>query len=250
MGLERLNLWLVRSRPLSPVAVYPLLTMLTTLLFDLDGTLANTDPVHYQVWQDLLKDYGIMIDPPFYRRYFSGRRNPEIIVDVLPHLSPAEGEALGDRKEAEFRRRVNELPSMPGLWELLRWMDEQQLKRAIVTNAPRENADFMITALQVGTVFPVVVLGDELERGKPDPLPYQAALAQLNSSPDEAVVFEDSSSGIRAAVAAQIPTVGIASTHTVDELYDLGATLVVADFTDPALWQFLQQRQRQPIPHR
>jgi HAD superfamily hydrolase (TIGR01509 family) len=216
--------------------------MLKALLFDLDGTLANTDPIHFQVWRDLLREYGLEIDPDFYRANFSGRRNQEIVKDLLPQLSEQAGEELSIRKEAEFRDRAEtSLAPTAGLLDLLKWMDEHGLQRAVVTNAPVENAEFMLRVLHLNEVFATVILGDELPVGKPDPLPYQMALEQLGIRADEAIVFEDSTSGILSAVRASIPTVGVASTHSHEELYELGCILVIDDFCNPHLQELLDR---------
>lgn len=225
--------------------------MLKALLFDLDGTLTNTDRLHYRTWRDVLRDYDLHIDETFYQANFSGRLNQQIVADLLPHLSVAAGKALSDRKEAEFRARANLLEPLPGLMDLLAWLGQQGLPQGIVTNAPRANAEFMLQALDLQHQFAPVVLAEELPRGKPDPLPYQTGLHLLGVEADQALVFEDSPSGIRSAVAAGITTVGIASTHPPQSLYELGSTLVIADFTDPRLHNLLQERliYEQPGPY-
>lgn len=216
--------------------------MLKALLFDLDGTLADTDPIHLQTWRDLLLNYGLTIDSAFYRAKFSGRRNQEIVKDLLPQLSEQEGEQLSQQKEADFRDRAAALLTpTPGLPKILAWTETQNLKRAVVTNAPVENVQFMLRVLKLEAVLPIVILGDALPKGKPDPLPYQIALQQLEVEASETIAFEDSTSGLRSAIDAGIPTVGVASTHTPDELYAIGATLVIQDFTDPRLWEWLER---------
>ena len=216
--------------------------MLQALLFDLDGTLADTDPIHFQTWRDLLRPYGLEVDRSFYQQHFSGRLNAAIVADLLPHLSAATGQQLSLEKEAEFRRRAaGELQPMPGLLNLMHWAEVQDLRQAVVTNAPVENARFMLEVLHLQERFSTIVLGEELPRGKPDPLPYQVALQRLNLPTQAAIAFEDSPSGIRSAVAAGILTVGIASTHEPQILLAAGAALVCADFTDPALTALLQQ---------
>lgn len=217
--------------------------MLKALLFDLDGTLADTDPVHFQTWQALMLNYGLQIDPAFYRAKFSGRRNQEIVKELLPQLSEAEGEQLSWQKEADFRVQAESLLTpMPGLAEILAWAAAQNLKRAVVTNAPVENAQFMLRVLKLEAELPIVILGDELPKGKPDPLPYTIALQRAGVTAAEAIAFEDSPSGLRSAIAAGIATVGVASTHEPDELYALGATLVIKDFLDARLWDWLRHQ--------
>jgi HAD superfamily hydrolase (TIGR01509 family) len=217
--------------------------MLKALLFDLDGTLANTDPIHFQTWKDLLQGYGLEIGLEFYQANFSGRRNQEIISDLLPQLSTEVSNQLSLQKEADFRVRAETLLTpTEGLLDVLEWMDRHHLKRAIVTNAPAENAAFMLRVLNLKEVFATVILGDELPVGKPDPLPYKIALNQLGITAEEAIVFEDSDSGIRSAVGAEIMTIGVASTHSYEKLYELGSSLVIDDFRDRQLWKLLGDR--------
>ncbi|QKD81444.1 HAD-IA family hydrolase [Thermoleptolyngbya sichuanensis A183] len=221
--------------------------MLKALLFDLDGTVANTDPLHYQTWKAVMAELGMEIDREFYDAHFSGRLNEQIVRDLLPHLSAEAGAKLSAEKEARFREQATGMEPTPGLWDVLHWMQHHELQRAVVTNAPVENAAFMMKTLALEPLFSVVVLGDELPKGKPDPLPYQTALDCLGVLATEAIAFEDSPSGIRSAVGAGIPTIGIAATHSAEELTQLGTLLVVQDFTDPRLWSLLESaRSLQP----
>ena len=216
--------------------------MLAAILFDLDGTLVNTDPLHYKAWQEILRDYGVEIDEAFYNKRISGRLNPVIIQDILPQLSSAENQQFAEEKEARFRELALELKPLPGLFDVLAWTDTCELQRAVVTNAPRENAHFMLKALGLTDAFPTVVLAEEAEAGKPDPAPYRLALRYLGVTPGSAIAFEDSPSGIRSSVGAGICTIGIASTHNQEDILACGAEMVVPDFTAPPLWSWLDSR--------
>lgn len=212
---------------------------LAAILYDLDGTLVNTDPLHFQVWRAMLGDFELAIDEAFYQTKISGRLNPAIVSDLLPHLSPEERQQFIDQKEARFREQAPQLTPLAGLLEVIQWAKQQGIQQAVVTNAPTENAYHMLRALRLEGTFDQVVIADVLGIGKPDPAPYQYALQQFNLSPQQAIAFEDSPSGMKSAVGAGIRTVGIASTHDPQALYALGATLVVADFSAPELWQWL-----------
>ncbi|MBD3883814.1 HAD-IA family hydrolase [Phormidium tenue FACHB-886] len=212
--------------------------MITALLFDLDGTLAETDTLHYEIWRVVLQEQGLNIDQDFYKARISGRLNPDIAQDLLPHLSPEEQAAFVDHKEATFREQA-ELHPLSGLIAFLDWA-AQQFACAVVSNAPRENAEFMIRSLKVEDYFPIVILGSDLPIGKPDPLPYLEALKRLGISAAEAIAFEDSPSGIQSAVGAGITVVGIASTHDPAGLAAEGAAIVVKDFADPKLMEWLE----------
>jgi HAD superfamily hydrolase (TIGR01509 family) len=217
------------------------MTMLAAILYDLDGTIVNTDPLHFRVWQALLREYDIEIDEEFYKNRMSGRLNPLIVQDLLPELSAAEVIKFSDRKEAQFRELAAELAPLPGLLEMLAWADEKGLKQAVVTNAPSENTKHVLSVLQLEHRFERVFISQEIGMAKPDPGPYLYALAYFGLTAQQALVFEDSPSGIRSAVGAEIPTVGVASSQTPSELYDLGVMLAISDFKDSQLWGLLEK---------
>ncbi len=221
--------------------------MLSAILFDLDGTIVNTDPIHYQAWQQKLAHYGIEIDEAFYKSRISGRLNPEIVKDILPQLSSADGEKFADEKEALFRELAPNLKPLNGLAELIAWTETHQLKRALVTNAPRLNAEFMLEVLGIKEAFQTIILAEDCIAGKPDPAPYQVALSNLGIQAQEAIALEDSPSGIRAAVAAGVRTIGIASTHDPKILLEVGAFIAIPDFTNLQLWTLLNSMSEQDL---
>ena len=215
--------------------------MYRALLFDLDGTLAETDSLHLPTWVDVLHPYGIEVDEEFYRKRISGRSNSKIVRDLLPDLSTEEGRSLADAKEASFRERAGELEPLPGLLDFLREGQRSGLRLVLVTNAPEENVEAILLALELREFFDEVVLSDEVGPVKPDPAPYRAALERLGLVPEEALAFEDSTSGIASAVGAGVPTVGIASTQTPETLEEAGAFMVAEDFTYPELRRLLER---------
>jgi HAD superfamily hydrolase (TIGR01509 family) len=214
---------------------------LKALLFDLDGTLAETDSLHFPAWADILRPHGYEVDWAFYQENISGRLNPEILAELAPHLSPEEAGEIVEAKEAHFRERAGALEPLPGLVDFIEKGHEGGLVTVLVTNAPRANALAVLGALRLDKFFEVLILAEDVGAGKPDPAPYRAALATLGLRPEEALAFEDSPAGITAAVGAGIPTVGIASTHDPEKLRSLGASPVVEDFTDPKLLKLLPE---------
>ncbi|BAU10577.1 HAD-superfamily hydrolase, subfamily IA, variant 3 [Leptolyngbya sp. NIES-3755] len=214
--------------------------VLAAILYDLDGTIADTDPVHIITWHEIFGEFGIEIDETIYKQRISGKTNPPIIAEFLPQLTPEEGAVLSDRKEARFRELAGQLQPTAGLRDLIEWGKHQSLKQAVVTNAPRENVDFMLRVLKLDRVFDRVIIAGDIGIGKPDPAPYLHALKEFEIEPQQAIAFEDSLTGVRSAVAAKIPTIGITSTQTSEALCELGVKFAIADFTAPELWALLK----------
>jgi HAD superfamily hydrolase (TIGR01509 family) len=205
------------------------------LLFDLDGTLAETDSLHLPTWVDALQPYGVEVDEQFYRDRISGRSTAEIVRELLPDLTDEQGRSIGEAKEASFRERASELEPLPGLVDFVIQGRELGMRIALVTNAPEENVETILLALKLRDFFDVVVLADEVEAVKPDPAPYRAALEKISVPAEVALAFEDSVSGISSSVAAGIPTVGIASSQDPEKLLGAGAFVTAQDFIDPKL---------------
>jgi HAD superfamily hydrolase (TIGR01509 family) len=211
------------------------------LLFDLDGTLAETDSLHLPTWVDVLRPYGIEVDEEYYKARISGRSNSKIVEDLLPDLSAEYRRDLAEAKEASFRKHAGELEPLPGLLDFMEEAKDREFSLALVTNAPEENVEAILLALDLGVFFDELLLSDEVGLVKPDPAPYKAALERLGVGPDEALAFEDSTSGIASAVGASIPTVGIASTQAAETLEEAGAFMVAEDFADPKLRELLSR---------
>lgn len=207
------------------------------LLFDLDGTLVDSDPLHHAAFADLLAERGRELTIEEYRSSIMGLHNP----DLLERMFPGEDISILDRKEAMFRERLaDSVDPIPGIHELLDWAEAQDAGVAVVTNAPRDNAAAMLAATSLTHRLPTVILGDECARAKPYPDPYQEAMRRLGVTPSRSVAFEDSRSGLRAARASGAHVFGIMSGLTRDELTGAGAHEAIPDFTAPALWAYLE----------
>lgn len=207
------------------------------LLFDLDGTLVDTDHLHHAAFSTILAERGRTLGIDEYRAHIMGQPNTAI----LDRYFPGEDMAILDRKEALFRDSLaSAVEPVPGIHRLLDWAEENGAGCAVVTNAPRDNAVAMLAAAALAHRLPTVVIGDECVRPKPDPAPYRAGMAALGALPSRSVAFEDSRSGLRAARAAGAHVFGLTTGLSPDELLNAGAHAAIADFTDPALWAHLE----------
>jgi HAD superfamily hydrolase (TIGR01509 family) len=213
-----------------------------SLLFDLDGTLVHTDPVHLRAFNAMLALHGRSIDLATYNREVSGFANDDILARMFPDLPVAAHRQLADFKEKTFRDMIGALPPQPGLLALLASAAAAGVPCAVVTNAPRANAQMMRAALGLLDGWATIVLGDELARAKPDPLPYLTALEIVRGDPARSVAFEDSRSGVRAAAGAGLPVVGMTTSQTQEDLVGEGAMFGADDFTDTRLRALVAER--------
>ena len=97
-------------------------------------------------------------------------------------------------------------------------------------------------ALRLGERFDTIVFGEELEKGKPHPMPYLTALEKLEGRAESAIAFEDSLSGVRSAAGARIRTIGVRSSLSAQALLGAGASHTIEDFRDAELWSELHRR--------
>lgn len=216
--------------------------MLKALLFDLDGTLSNTDAVHFPTWMEVLRPYGIEVTRGYYDERLSGRVNADVVDDVLPDLSEEDRRNLISDEEELSRERAAQIGPLPGLRELLDEGRRRGLTLALVTNSVEADADQILKPLNLDGAFDPVVYPSEVSVSKPEPAPYLEVLDRLEIGVDQALAFEDSVTGAEASRAAGIRTVGISSAYTPEELKAAGVALVVGDFADQALYELLDDR--------
>jgi len=124
---------------------------------------------------------------------------------------------------------------VPGLMALLDRAERGGVPMVAVTNAPRANAELLLTGLGIAHRFKAVVIGDELAHGKPHPLPYLEGLRLAGASAQAALAFEDSRSGIQSATAARIATIGMRTGLSHADLIAAGAIASASAFDDPEL---------------
>jgi HAD superfamily hydrolase (TIGR01509 family) len=206
------------------------------LLFDIDGTLASTDHLHHEALNEVIAPFGRQVDDAFYKSRVMGCTNAAIFDELFPTKTVREQTAIADAKEAAFRARARAgIVPTPGLMELLDWADANAVPYACVTNAPRLNAELILTGLGLKRRFQHVVIADEITHGKPHPLPYLIGAELINVAPNRCIAFEDSGSGVLSAAAAGAATVGMLSSLDTPALVAFGAVLTVTDFRDPRI---------------
>ncbi|HXI41520.1 MAG TPA: beta-phosphoglucomutase family hydrolase [Bryobacteraceae bacterium] len=209
------------------------------LIFDMDGVIIDSNPVHREVWAAYNRRFGIETDEAMQQRMY-GRRNDDIVRDFFgDHLTLDQVRAHGAAKERLFRETIGPVLNdalVPGLREFLERHRHQPL--GIATNAEPENVEFLLDNARLRPYFRAVVDGHQVARPKPHPDIYLKTAELLGAPPENCVVFEDSFTGIEAARAAGMAVVGVGTTHDAMP----GVDLEIRDFTSPALEPWLATR--------
>lgn len=171
------------------------------LLFDCDGTLVDTMPLHWRAWQEGLKAFGVDV-PVSFLEQFSGA----IVTDVLARVSRHTGKKLDEsvfvpRKQARFREMLHEVRELTPVADIVR-MYAGKLPMAVVSGGCRQNVTASLEVVGLLKYFDVIITGDDPFPGKPAPDIMLEAARCLNVEPGLCQVFEDGELGLDAAVAA------------------------------------------------
>ena len=154
------------------------------LIFDMDGVLVNSNPLHRRAWEEFNRRYGIETTPEMHQRMY-GKRNDEIVRDFFgDSLGAGEVAERGRRKEALYREMAaGQLENMlvPGVRDFVK--QYQYLQMAVATNAEPENVNFLLDRTQLRDFFRAVVDGHQVERAKPYPDIYLRAAELLGTKP-------------------------------------------------------------------
>jgi beta-phosphoglucomutase family hydrolase len=211
------------------------------LIFDMDGVIVDSNPVHREAWAAFNLRYGLETTEDMHQRMY-GRRNDMIVRDYFGNdLTDEEVAARGDAKEALYREMVSgRLESMlvPGIREFLDLYREAPL--GVASNAQPANVDFILDQSGLRRYFRAVVDGHQVLHPKPHPEIYLRAAELLRTPPADCVVFEDSHSGVAAARAAGMRVIGLCTTH--GDLFDVD--LCVENFQNRELKEWLAAQQR------
>ncbi|GAA4579166.1 HAD family hydrolase [Planotetraspora phitsanulokensis] len=202
------------------------MVVMRAALFDLDGTLINTERRSLAMWAMLLDNHGVEHDHVLLRR-FMGRRGADVLPDFFP-----DGDVRALLDEVHSYHDHQGLPDVvpvPGAAELVRRVAAHGSAIGLVTSAGRAWARERLAQVGVADLVQTIVSAEDVVVGKPDPSGYLEAAFRLDVKPGECVAFEDSLAGIAAAQAAGMACVGVATTHRPDELSH--ADLVISDLS-------------------
>lgn len=204
--------------------------MLAGVIFDFDGVIVNSHPVHVQAWKALLLSKGKAASDAELSLVQEGAKREEILRHFLGDLTPEQVRLYGDEKDKLFQARASELKLVGGFVEFLAEIDAGELPSAVATSGSRRRVEQALTIFNLRSRFRAVVTGDDVARGKPDPALFLLAARTLQLDSDCILVCEDAVAGVIAAKTAGMKCLAIAARGRGSLLKEAGADLVVEDF--------------------
>jgi putative hydrolase of the HAD superfamily len=184
------------------------------ILFDLDGTLIESETVFFESFKDVLLEYGVEIDYDMYKLY-EQKKNAKLI-DTLKEenkinedITPEEiMKKVYDKYEEKFRKVITKPTSVLN-FELIKKIKEKNIKVGLVTTSRRFFIDILINELNISDLFDLIIAREDVENLKPAPDAYDKALKALNIDKDNCIVIEDALRGIQSAIALDLKTINV-----------------------------------------
>lgn len=187
------------------------------VVFDMDGVLADTEPIHDLAFADVLASYGVVVSSEEYV-FTVGRGSEEIWQWVRERWAIAEPTpVLAAEFEGALLPRLADVVPASGAEVLVRDLRRAHIPIALASSSSRRIVDHTLRTLGFDSAFAATVAGDEISPAKPHPAIYLAAADRLGVSPQRCIAIEDSVPGMQAARAAGMKVVGIRSRYTEGE---------------------------------
>lgn len=186
--------------------------MIKALIFDFDGLILDTETPEYETWQAIYRDHGHEFPLQHWGKIIGGdgthQFDPYEYLQEL-HGDPIDRDAIRKKQREEDDRKLEAQPILPGVEMMLDEAERMGLKLAVASSSPHSWVDSHLERLGLFDRFPIIVCADEVPRAKPDPALFLRALDELEVGADEAIVFEDSPNGVKAAKRAGIFCVAV-----------------------------------------
>lgn len=179
-------------------------------LFDMDGVIIDSEPIHFEVDLQVMADLGIDMKPEGLQR-FVGMTNPEMwrMLKQEHRIAKSISDIMDEQNAIKIERiRTLDLAPIDGIPELIGELKAHGIKLALASSSPPAFIEAVLDKFQLRPQFDCVVSGEEVERGKPAPDVFLRAAERLGVEPVDCVVLEDSAHGVKAAKAAGMTCIG------------------------------------------
>lgn len=174
-------------------------------LFDLDGTLVNTDHIYVEVWHEILKKYDVVVDSLFFDNFIKGNSDSSFLKYLIPDISQEEIKNISKTKDLIFIEKLkdsNQPILVPGAIDFIKTHSNRPI--AIVTSCNRIAAEFIIKSTGLDEYVQLLISANDCVHHKPHPEPYKKAISELNLNSKKCIIFEDSLSGYKSAMNSEV----------------------------------------------
>jgi beta-phosphoglucomutase family hydrolase len=205
--------------------------MFRAAIFDMDGVIIDSHPIHKKTWRKFLKLLDKEISEEDLNFVMDGRKREEILRHFLGELSDEEVRLLGHQKEQLFRQEAADIKVTEGLYDVLQQLSAAEIKLGVASSGSESRINYVLDLFHLRHYFEAIVTGNQVTAGKPDPTIFRVTCDRLRVRPTETLVFEDSVSGVKAAKAAGMRCVGLATNGVIATLLEVGADHIIPDFS-------------------
>jgi HAD superfamily hydrolase (TIGR01509 family) len=175
------------------------------LLFDLDGTLVNTDFLYVEVWNELLKNYNLLVNKDFFNNFIKGKSDLAFLNYLLPQLTKDDIQKISITKDTLFIEKLNNYNEEIVLNGVLDFFEKNKDRQiAIVTSCNKNAAEFILKKTKLDKYVNILIASEDCCKHKPDPEPFLNAIKELNLKKENCIIFEDSYSGYCSAKNANV----------------------------------------------
>jgi beta-phosphoglucomutase len=184
---------------------------LRAVLWDLDGTLVDSEEYHWHSWRDTMAAEGMVLTFEQFRATF-GWRNDAILRHWLgDDVDPRRAARISDAKDRLYRTMVRSggQIALPGAAEWVRRLHAEGWSQAVASSAPRLNIEAVMAAIGLADQFQATASAEDVERGKPDPQVFCLAALRLGVPPSRCIVVEDAAAGIEGARRAEMRSIAV-----------------------------------------
>lgn len=197
-------------------------------LFDLDGTLVNTDLIYFEVWKIILQSYNIELTSDIFTKYIHGNSDNKVVQMLIPN---AVLESISDLKDKLFIESIEKIKIIDGSEQFLQLLKSQGYHISIVTNCNRLVGEKIIKYCNFDKYIDFLTIGSECLKPKPYPDPYIETMNKYNIKSNQVIIFEDSKSGLLSGrMSNPHCLVGLATNYSLDELISNGANIIIDNY--------------------
>lgn len=190
--------------------------MIRAALFDFDGVIVDSEPVHHKTFMHFLKPLGITVDMKRWYKEFAGTGSRNIFTVLLGEAGITDEKTINEyvEKRKKFYGELvgnGEVKPKRGIKKFLESLRAKGIKTAVVSGGHRENINAAISVIGLNGYFDIIVGAGDYEKRKPYPDPFLTGARRLGVKPKECLAFEDSDSGFQSAISAGMGVVLVKS---------------------------------------